>query len=74
MKNKINEHGFQHTETHKISKGKPVIRIKNVAGIRWRYTHVKGDLNPIIISDTMTGFGGYSVKLSIGLTLFQRFA
>lgn len=68
---KINVHGIEHTPTHKISKGKPVIRIKNVAGIR--YTHVSGDLNPIITFERMA-FGGYLVKLSFGLELFERFA
>lgn len=70
---KVNEHGIEHAEVHNISKGKPVIRIKNVAGIRYRYIHVRGDLNPIITSERM-GMGGYLVKLSIGLELYQRFA
>ncbi len=70
---KINTHGYVHNPSNKLGKGKPVIRIKNIAGIRYKYTHVKGDLNPIIISERM-GFGGYVLKLSIGLELFERFA
>lgn len=73
MKTEINTHGFIHTRSNKLSKGKPVIRIKSVAGIRYRYTHVRGDLNPIIISENM-GFNGYLVQLSIGLTLYEKFA
>lgn len=73
MKQSKNEHGFIYSGEHKLSKGKPVIRIKNIAGIRYRYTHVRGDLNPIITSEKMR-LGGYLVNLSIGLQLYQRFA
>lgn len=52
---------------------KPTIRItRNCIGV-YKYKHVKGDLSLITESEQMA-FGGYLVYLTIGLTLFERFA